>query len=250
MVGMSGDLIETYLAELRASLRTPPERTAEILTEAEDHLRSSAAAGEALGLTERDAQEAAIAAFGSVRAVVKAHRRPAAVLAEVGMAAWRIAAIYLLAIGCTGAVIIPLQLLLSRRKPAVPGSSGNGLALAPVHDVPVAAVVLAGLGLAGLMLLAWYRRAGRSRLRQGRATAAPLGGYFPLVAAVSLLFIGPVTAVLIGTQVHMSDGFGIIVVAAALGSLAAAVGYTIKMGRMLHRQGKATQTDGGDAHYA
>jgi HAAS len=101
-VGVSEDLIAEYLGRLRTSLRTPPERTAQILAEAEDHLRESAAAGEALGLTERDAEEAAIAAFGPVRSVVLAHRRPAStVAAELGMAAWKIAAIYLLAVTLT-----------------------------------------------------------------------------------------------------------------------------------------------------
>ena len=39
-------------------------------------------------LTERDAQEAAIAAFGGARAIARAHRRPVtAALAEAGMAA-------------------------------------------------------------------------------------------------------------------------------------------------------------------
>jgi hypothetical protein len=61
-----------------------------ILAEAEDHLRETAAAGLAIGMTEREAQEAAISSFGPVRAVVRAHhaRRgwlPAA--AEAGLAA-------------------------------------------------------------------------------------------------------------------------------------------------------------------
>jgi hypothetical protein len=74
VAGVTGDLIAGYLAELRASLRRlPRERTAEILAEAEDHLRESAAAGVAIGMTRREAQEAAISAFGSVRAVVRAH---------------------------------------------------------------------------------------------------------------------------------------------------------------------------------
>ena len=69
MVGVTDDLIARYLAELKAGLRTTPERAGKILAEAEDHLRESAAAGEAMGITERDAQEAAIAAFGGARAV-------------------------------------------------------------------------------------------------------------------------------------------------------------------------------------
>jgi len=56
------DPVDKYLAELRASLRGPD--TDGILAEAEDHLREGVAAGQAAGLTETDAQEAAITAFG------------------------------------------------------------------------------------------------------------------------------------------------------------------------------------------
>jgi putative ABC transport system permease protein len=76
VVSVSEDLIAQYLAELRAGLRTAQERTAEILAEAEDHLRESAAAGLAAGMSEREAQEAAISAFGSVRTVARANSRP------------------------------------------------------------------------------------------------------------------------------------------------------------------------------
>jgi putative ABC transport system permease protein len=76
VVSVSEDLIAQYLAELRASLCTAPQRTAEILAEAEDHLRESAAASLAAGRSEREAQEAAISAFGSVPTVTRANSRP------------------------------------------------------------------------------------------------------------------------------------------------------------------------------
>jgi hypothetical protein len=69
---MTGPM-EEYLDQLRASLPTRPGETSRILAEAEDHLRETVAAGLAAGLTEVEAQEAAISAFGSVRAVVRAH---------------------------------------------------------------------------------------------------------------------------------------------------------------------------------
>ena len=71
MVGVSGDLVARYLDELRAKLRTPDADL--VLAEAEDHLRESVAAGLAIGMSEREAQEAAISAFGPVPAVVRAH---------------------------------------------------------------------------------------------------------------------------------------------------------------------------------
>jgi HAAS domain-containing protein len=71
VVGVSADPVTRYLDELRTKLRT---RDADlVLAEAEDHLRESVAAGLAIGMSEREAQEAAISAFGSVRAVVRAH---------------------------------------------------------------------------------------------------------------------------------------------------------------------------------
>jgi hypothetical protein len=66
------DPLHQYLDQLRANLRTTDASL--ILAEAEDHLRESVAAGLRAGLTEIEAQEAAISSFGSVRAVVRAHQ--------------------------------------------------------------------------------------------------------------------------------------------------------------------------------
>ena len=94
VVGMTG-LVEEYLRQLRASLRTRPEETSRILAEAEDHLRESVAAGRAAGLTETEAAEAAISSFGTVRAVARAHQTPrgqaAAALGGLFMAIWLLA---------------------------------------------------------------------------------------------------------------------------------------------------------------
>src|ERR1700735_1125047 len=64
---MESDQIAEYLDQLRSSLLTSRRRAQLILDEAEDHLRESAAAGVAAGLTEAEAQRAAIARFGSGR---------------------------------------------------------------------------------------------------------------------------------------------------------------------------------------
>ena len=78
---MSGP-VEEYLRALEAGLRLRPERAAGILAEAEDHLRESVADGLAAGLTEAQAARAAIASFGSVPDVVRAHQtRPGRVAA-------------------------------------------------------------------------------------------------------------------------------------------------------------------------
>lgn len=70
MTAASPDPIAGYLAELCAGLRAPAAEAELILAEAEDHLREAAAAGLATGLTELQAQRAAISSFR------EPHRRP------------------------------------------------------------------------------------------------------------------------------------------------------------------------------
>ena len=174
MVGLTDDLIARYLAELKAGLRTTPERAGQILAEAEDHLRASAAAGQAMGITERDAQEAAIAAFGGARAVARAHRRPVAALAEAGVAAMKLGAVYLLTVSAIGWSTVLLEKMVRR----IPVSPGTQIVLAPVGYARTIEVltVLAAIGLA---LLAGYRHAGRSaaqRCPDAARRLLPAGG--------------------------------------------------------------------------
>jgi hypothetical protein len=104
------DLIEAYLDELRGGLRVLPGEAEMILAEAEDHLRETAAAGLAIGMTELEAQEAAISSFGPIRAVTRAHLARAtggpAVLANVVMTAWKLVSLLLLAGGASGMAIV------------------------------------------------------------------------------------------------------------------------------------------------
>jgi hypothetical protein len=67
------DLIEGYLNELRTSLQLAPAEAGLVVAETEDHLRETAACGLAAGMTEHEAQLAAMSAFGSISAVVRAH---------------------------------------------------------------------------------------------------------------------------------------------------------------------------------
>jgi uncharacterized membrane protein len=254
VVGMSGDLIDQYLTRLRASLRTPPDRTEQILTEAEDHLRESAAAGEALGLTEREAQESAIAAFGQVRAVVRAHRRPAAVASELCMAACKIATVYLLVVAATSVLMtIPVDLLARQLHVIfragmpvgfVTGRHGSTTVFVPVTIVGVAIAVM--IALAGYW---WLRRLER---RRRAAQATLLGGYFPLFAAICMLIFGPIVVLLtaIITPPHTHTAFEIPVIAAVAGSVAMALAYTVQMVRAMIRQGRDAGTTGREADYA
>jgi hypothetical protein len=100
------DLIEEYLDQLRSGLRVPPQELDLILAEAEDHLRETAEAGMAIGMTEREAQQAAISSFGSISAVIRAHRtrrsRTATVLGDASMAAWKLTSLLLVTCGLSG----------------------------------------------------------------------------------------------------------------------------------------------------
>ena len=60
MSGAAPDLIAGYLDELYARLRVPASEAELIAAETEDHLRETAAAGMAIGMTELEAQQAAI----------------------------------------------------------------------------------------------------------------------------------------------------------------------------------------------
>ena len=144
------DPIEAYLRQLRASLRAGAAEAELIVAEAEDHLRETTAVGLATGLTEREAQEAAISAFGSVRAVVRAHettpgnlvkgRTPAAVIEDLCLAAWKGGAIGLTAVGASGLVVLVMNATLGR---AFTGQPPAG------YDVPQGPVRLLARGLAG-----------------------------------------------------------------------------------------------------
>lgn len=122
---MSEDLIAGYLTDLRTRLRA---RDADlVLAEAEDHLRESAAAGLAIGMTEREAQEAAISAFGSVRAVVRAHnRRPRQVLADLVLAGLKLGSAGMFAVAASGFVALVMNHVFGRS--FVGGTQASGTA--------------------------------------------------------------------------------------------------------------------------
>lgn len=177
---MSEDLIARYLAELRARLRTPPERTTDILAEARDHLRESTTAGLAAGLSEQEAQQVAISAFGSARTVARANRHPADVLTPLGLAASKAAGVYLLTVSAASfAMYFWMRAGLVRAHPSfrypllIHQLSGLG-----------SPAVLAGCGAAGLALLAGHHT--DRRIRRRRRSQAPVKSY-PLAVAFSFI---------------------------------------------------------------
>jgi hypothetical protein len=232
MDGMTGPADE-YLSQLRASLRTRPAETSRILAEAEDHLRESVAAGLRAGMTEVEAQEAAVSAFGSVRAVVRAHQtrraRAITVLSGCAMTSWKLAGLSLLAFGVSGLV------LLAEARMTHPG-----LRLAP-DAAPLADPALRGIAawMAGLLLLAGCRLARRFRRRGTGADPARAAGYFPLAAAIffGAGTIAQILLVISGTHV---GGLPI------LATLALAIGYGVRM-RTLRPGKRASQKNGTSA---
>jgi hypothetical protein len=205
------DLIDEYLSELRAGLELAPAEAGLVVAEAEDHLRETAACGLAAGMTEQEAQLAAISAFGPVNAVVRAHasrpagfirgRTPAAVLGDLILAAWKLAGTGLAAVGVSGLVVLLMNLVFGRaftgQAPASvsfqkancaywmslwPGA--RTCAAAHTLEASSDAVILrAGAGAVGVALLAAYCVVRYLQRRHGQSPVVVLAGYFPLLAA-------------------------------------------------------------------
>lgn len=230
------DPIGEYLDQLRAGLRTGPQEAELILAEAEDHLRETAAAGLAIGMTERDAQEAAISTFGPVRAVVAAHharRGKLAAAGEAGLVTWKLASILLLTSGASGLAIAaintiwPSFVLVPNPQVCWPCLPGQDFVPVPVgvSDSVWLGWTVATIG--GAILLAGCGRALRRRRRRGRGML--LGGLFPMVAAGFFGAIALALTPLSASGVRLATGL-------AAACLAVAGGYAIRMARTFRRQ--------------
>ena len=225
----SGDPIEEYLAHLRAGLPVASHETELILAEAEDHLRETAAAGMAIGLTEPEAQEAAISSFGSASAVIRAHEarrgRVAAVLGHAAMAAWKLASLLLVTSGVSGLVTVAIFAFL---QPLANAPDGTQVV---TTNPDLRWLVYSATAATGVILLTSYRLARRRQRRRG-LEREPLARSFPVVAAS---FFGMVAVLLFvlnvsGVVVFFDPG---LVVAACL---ILAASYAIQTARTLRRQ--------------
>jgi hypothetical protein len=190
MSAAAPDLIAGYLEELYAGLRVPAAEAELIAAEAEDHLRETAAAGIEIGMTELEAQQAAISSFGPVRAVVRAHRRRTVTAGGVAMAAWKLAALLATTVGVGGLAGMGIFAYLLR---SAPGGAG---------PVPTVLVVYAAMTAGGLVLLAarrlaarrltGHRTTGRDRLSPGATATCFLLASAPLAALIVRLIVsGP-----------------------------------------------------------
>ena len=223
---MSADLIEQYLARLRASL--PARDADQIMAEAEDHLRETERAGLRVGLTEMEAQAAAISAFGSVTAVVRAHRarhfRSAALAGDLATATWKLIWLILLAAGLTGLLDVIMEFAVGgdflsglvprltaaqcrhimSQYPYAAGNCSQASFLGGSHGLLTLCTVA---GLFGVMLFLIYLAMRDLQRSRGRAPWQVLPvGFFPAVAvsAFGLLAAGLIW----GTGVIAAEGEG------------------------------------------
>jgi hypothetical protein len=212
--------IRQYLDQLRLSLRIP--EVGRILVEAEDHLRAATDAGVAAGLTEIEAQRAAIARFGPVSAIVYAHQtrhgRAAAMLADLGIAAWRAAGYLLLAYFVIGG----LEKNLPPDQPA---------------PTPGDVISWAAPGAGGVVLLVAFYVIRRVRRRGGRVWSVPLGGFFPLAAAGASGLVAAACLVVLSTQVA-TERAGLAVSVIGLLAFGLVITYGARMVRMLRDQAR------------
>jgi hypothetical protein len=244
------DLIEEYLSDLRARLELAAEEAELVVAEAEDHLRETAACGLEAGMTEDEAQLAAISAFGPVAAVVRAHasrpagfirgRTPVAILGDLILAGWKLAATGLIAVGISGLVVLVMNHAFGR---AFTGQAPAGVsfqkadcaywmslwpdartcATAHMLEASSDAVVLrVGAGVMGAALLVAYGVVRYVQRRHGKGPVVVLAGYFPLLAA-SVFGAGALGLTLAGlTGFTITQGPGTYLSGAVVAAAAAA----------------------------
>jgi len=248
MSGAGTDLITGYLAELRAGLWVPADEAELIVAEAEDHLRETAAAGLAIGMTEREAQEAAISSFGPVRAVIRAHRRRTVTAGDAALAAWKLTGLLAATFGAGGLATVFWLHFDPAWAPGVQvvTASTSLCQCSPSLGVPTTSPAMmtlpcAAMAAGGLALLATRRLAAHWLARRGTS------GWDPLSPAVTASFFLLVTVLLFtlnvsgaGTYIsHMSwtnpvsEGTSTMTVPLVpglivAGCLAVAVGYGVQ----------------------
>jgi len=176
MSGAASDLIAGYLEELYGGLRVPAAEAELIAAEAEDHLRETAAAGIAIGMTELEAQQAAISSFGPIRAVVRAHRRRTVTVGGLAMAAWKLAALLATTVGVGGLAGMGIFTYFLRSAPGGPG------------PVPTVLVIYAAMTAGGLVLLAARRLTGHGTPRRDPLSPGVTASCFLVASALLGIF--------------------------------------------------------------
>lgn len=245
------DLVAAYLGELRARLRTPDAELA--VAEAEDHLRESVAAGIAIGMGEREAQEAAISAFGSVRAVVRAHNLSTGQVArDLVMTSLKLGWIGMFAIAASGFAAWAMDGLVGRSfvggSPTAttrfasaqcaywlklwPGAHTCARAAMLESSSDAVSLRVLGGGIAGMALLGVYLLA-LMYWRPGGVRVLP-SGFFPLVASAVFAVgaLGLAVCTFTGSPFGAPAGPGWYL-SGALTALGLAIAYGARASRLL-----------------
>jgi hypothetical protein len=247
---MRADLIEQYLGRLRASL---PARDADrIIAEAEDHLRETERSGLAAGLTGLEAQGAAISAFGSVTAVVRAHRarhfRSGAMAGDLATVTWKLIWLVLLAAGLTGVLDVIMEFAVGgdflaglvpsltaaqcrhimSQYPYAAGNCSQASFLGGRHGLLTACTVA---GLLGIVLFLTYLALRDVQRSRGRGAWQVLpAGFFPAVAVSAFGLLAAGLSWRTGVISADGDGPGGLMTGAAV-AIAVAVFYGLRLRR-------------------
>jgi hypothetical protein len=269
VAGMSGagtDLIAGYLAELRAGLWVPAAEAELIVAEAEDHLRETAAAGLAAGMTELEAHQAAISSFGPVRAVIRAYRRRTVTAGDAVTAAWKLTGLLATIVGAGGLAAIfllhapPVWATGVRAVQDGPGVCQCSIHILPITSPAVMALPFVAVAAGGLALLVTRQLVTRQLATRRLATRRPArrgtSGRDPLSSAVTATFFLLVSALLFALNVSGAGGVThrawvniplssgsttttvpLVPGAIVAGCLALAVGYGLQAALRLARRG-------------
>ncbi len=247
------DLIAGYLAELYAGLRVPADEAELILAEAEDHLRETAAVGLEVGMTELEAQRAAISSFGPVRAVLRAHRRRAVTASDAALAAWKLTGLLAAAVGAGGLAAVfllhsPLVWVTTgvRAVQDGPGVCQCSISAVPITGPDVMVLPFAAMAAGGLALLAARQLARLGTSGRDPLSPAVTASFFLLVTALLLALnasgVGAVTQQVGGWTTPISSGtitttVPLVPGAVVAGCLAVAAGYGLQTALRLARRG-------------
>jgi hypothetical protein len=244
-----GEDVERYLDRLADALVLRGRSVRRLLAEAEDHLRESAAEGEAKGLDRAAAEAQALARFGSPAAVARRYaasegRLPSGLVWSAILSLWLVGAIGLVAVGVSGGVAAAMGAVVDKAFVAgdQPGvtytpercaeyqvlepTAANCTDAAIAHHYDEVVWYRVDAGILGVLALAgwWFVR--HRRLRAGRPDGLPpvfvavAGTALFGVAAVGLVGSGAMQATVGGGNSAggmLSGGLVATVVAVAFG---------------------------------
>jgi hypothetical protein len=246
--------VEEYLDKLLLTLSGPPRHVRRTLAEVETHLQDAVAEEMAAGMSQAEAEQAAVARIGALSQItgrpLQFGRPAAALMRRTALAGSLIGGIALVAVGISGAIGWGLAALRGGTflvAPFPPGSytsadctrwlAGDPSAhncIAAMTSDHVGEVILnslaAGvLGLIALCAYGWMRRRWQDR---GTLTALPIGSAEAVGAILALIVaIGTAGSGINLEVVQHGQGAGEMF-SLTVGALAAATFFMVRLGRL------------------